>query len=109
MCRLACHTIKTPPPPPPGYEVIQVPCDAIWLDIEHTKDKRYLEWDLQKFPDPINLHRMLELRGRKLVPIVNPHLKRDQDYSLFKEAEEKNLLVRGANGKHWQGEQSKSL
>ena len=50
------------PTPCLGYEVIGVPLDSIWLDIEHTLDKRYLEWDENKFPDPSRLYARLYRR-----------------------------------------------
>ena len=29
-----------------------IPCDAIWLDIEYTEDKKYFTWDHKTFPNP---------------------------------------------------------
>lgn len=87
-----------------GYEVVGVPLDSIWLDIEHTLDKRYLEWDENKFPDPSRLHARLGSRGRKLVTIADPHLKADAGYSLYREANEHNMLVIGSKGTPFKGQ-----
>ena len=86
-----------------GYEVIGVPLESIWLDIDHTYDKRYLEWDEAKFPDASRLVTRLKSRGRRLVPIVDPHLKVDGGYSVYREANEKNLLIYGPKGDTYQG------
>ena len=35
----------------------EIPCDAIWLDIEYSNMKKYFTWDTEAFP---NAKRMLE-------------------------------------------------
>ena len=83
--------------------MIGVPLDSIWLDIEHTHEKRYLEWDENKFPDPSRLQARLNSRGRQLIVIVDPHLKVDASYAAYREATEKNLLVFDAQATPFQG------
>ena len=29
-----------------------IPCDVVWLDIEHADKKKYFTWDLKNFPEP---------------------------------------------------------
>ena len=36
-----------------GFDDHSIPYDVIWLDIEHTSEKRYFTWNRQKFPDPV--------------------------------------------------------
>jgi mannosyl-oligosaccharide alpha-1,3-glucosidase len=68
-----------------GFDEHLMPCDVIWLDIEHTDEKRYMTWDKAKFPDPINMLKGASAVGRKMVTIVDPHVKRDSEYSLHKQ------------------------
>jgi hypothetical protein len=63
-----------------------MPCDVIWLDIEHTDGKRYMTWDKSKFPNPAEMISDVASIGRKMVTIVDPHVKRDDHYALHKEA-----------------------
>ena len=42
-------------------------------------------------------------RGRKVVTIVDPHIKRDPDYKLFKTAEDKGYYVKTKEGKDYDG------
>lgn len=44
----------------------RIPYDVIWLDIDHTDDKRYFTWDPKLFPDPVGLQRHLEKKKRKV-------------------------------------------
>ena len=60
--------------------------DVLWLDIEHTNGKRYFTWDPSKFGDPARMQAALAHTGRKMVTIIDPHLKADDGYSVFQEA-----------------------
>ena len=52
----------------------------MWLDIEHTDGKKYFTWDARKLPDSIAMTEGLAAHGRKLVTIVDPHIKKDSSY-----------------------------
>ena len=60
----------------------------LWLDIEHTDGKRYFTWDSNLFPDPEGRCRRICGHRKKMVTIVDPHIKRDNGYVVHKEAEE---------------------
>ncbi len=57
------------------FESHNLPLDTIWLDIEYTDGKRYFTWDEAKFPDPAQLQGDIRAAGRRLVTIVDPHIK----------------------------------
>lgn len=48
-----------------------------YQDIEHTNGKRYFTWDKNVFPHPIDMQHNISAHGRKMVTIVDPHIKRD--------------------------------
>ncbi|PWN54028.1 alpha-glucosidase II precursor [Violaceomyces palustris] len=75
-----------------------IPMDVLWLDIEYSKDHMYGVWDEVAFKDPEGMVKDLDDRGRKLVIIIDPHLKRTRDYYLYAEAQDKQLLVRTSDG-----------
>ena len=77
-----------------GFDEHAIPYDVIWLDIEHTNGKRYLTWDSNHFPHPIELQDNIASRKRKVVTIVDPHVKRDHSYYIFKEAEAAGSFVK---------------
>lgn len=72
--------------------------DVIWLDIEHTNGKRYFTWDKHVFPNPVEMQKNVSGHGRKMVTIVDPHIKRDNEFSVHKEATEKGLYVKDKDG-----------
>ncbi|KAL4422944.1 hypothetical protein ABPG75_009141 [Micractinium tetrahymenae] len=86
-----------------GFEAHNIPYDVLWLDIEHTNGKRYFTWDEAYFPTPLRMQDDLASRGRKMVTIVDPHIKRDLEWRLFKEAEEKGLYVKNKDGADFDG------
>lgn len=85
------------------FDQYDIPYDVLWLDIEHTNGKRYFTWDLSRFPDPTKLQNDLAKRGRKMVTIIDPHIKRDRKYSLHQFAEENKFYVMNPEGKSYDG------
>jgi len=80
------------------FEEINFPYDVLWLDIEHTDGKRYFTWDSALFPNPKAMIEKLAAQGRKMVTIIDPHLKRDQNYYIHSEATAKGLYVKSKDG-----------
>jgi alpha 1,3-glucosidase len=62
------------------FDAADIPYDVIWLDIEYTDDKKYFTWDARNFRDPVAMQRQLATHGRKLVAIIDPHIKNVADY-----------------------------
>ncbi|XP_078419144.1 neutral alpha-glucosidase C-like isoform X1 [Cetorhinus maximus] len=86
-----------------GFDVNDIPYDAIWLDIDHTEGKRYFTWDRTKFPSPREMQEHLRAKDRKLVVISDPHIKVDKKYPFYCEAKSKNYFVMDKNGEVYQG------
>ncbi|CAJ0939196.1 unnamed protein product, partial [Mesorhabditis belari] len=81
------------------FDENEIPMDVIWLDIEHTDEKRYFTWDKEKFPEPKQMVEDVAKKGRKMVLIVDPHIKKDKNYTIYKEARKKGFLVKELGGK----------
>lgn len=96
-----------------GFDDHRVPCDTIWLDIEHTDDKRYFTWDRNKFPDPAGMQNTIwDTSGRRTVTISDPHIKVDPNYHVWREANSQGFFVKKAHedtdftGHCWPGQSS---
>lgn len=85
------------------FDEHDIPYDVLWLDIEHTDGKKYFTWDKSLFPHPEEMQRKLAAKGRHMVTIVDPHIKRDDSYWLHKEATEKGYYVKDATKKDYDG------
>lgn len=77
---------------------LAIPCDAIYLDIDYMDGFRCFTWDLEKFPDPKQMIADLIKKGFKTVVIIDPGIKIDEDYTIYKEAIENNYFCRRADG-----------
>lgn len=81
----------------------RIPYDVIWLDIEYTDDKKYFTWDSHTFPDPIGMHKQLEHSDRKLVAIIDPHIKNADGYRVVEELKSKGLAVKNKDNNIYEG------
>ena len=81
-----------------GFDANDIPYDVLWLDIEHTDGKRYMTWDNGPFPTPERMINDIASRGRKMVTIVDPHVKIDNNYPVYKEAKDKGFYVKKNDG-----------
>jgi alpha 1,3-glucosidase len=80
------------------FEELDYPYDVLWLDIEHTDGKKYFTWDKAMFPNPKDMQVKLASQGRRMVTIVDPHIKRDDSYYIHKEATQKGLYIKDKDG-----------
>eukprot|EP00339_Tiarina_fusa_P030034 CAMPEP_0117081322 /NCGR_PEP_ID=MMETSP0472-20121206/57326_1 /TAXON_ID=693140 ORGANISM="Tiarina fusus, Strain LIS" /NCGR_SAMPLE_ID=MMETSP0472 /ASSEMBLY_ACC=CAM_ASM_000603 /LENGTH=633 /DNA_ID=CAMNT_0004809223 /DNA_START=225 /DNA_END=2123 /DNA_ORIENTATION=- len=80
------------------FDEYDIPYDVLWLDIEHTDEKKYFTWDSNKFPAPKEMLDSLADKGRHMVTIVDPHIKRSSGYSIFDGGNERDLWVKKSDG-----------
>jgi alpha-glucosidase len=69
-----------------------IPCDVIYLDIDYMDGYRCFTWNKKNFPDPKKMIADLAGNGFKIITIIDPGIKEDSTYSVFKE---------GLKGKHF--------
>lgn len=76
----------------------KIPCDSIYLDIDYMDGYRCFTWNNKLFPDPKQMITDLEKQGFKTVVMIDPGIKVDEHYSVYKEGKEKNYFCRRTNG-----------
>ncbi|KAI9676385.1 MAG: hypothetical protein M1817_000542 [Caeruleum heppii] len=81
----------------------RIPYDVIWLDIEYTDGKKYFTWDAHTFPNPLEMHKQLDRHDRKLVAIIDPHIKNEGGYHVVDEMKSKDLAVKNKDGNIYEG------
>ncbi|XP_013773829.1 neutral alpha-glucosidase AB-like isoform X2 [Limulus polyphemus] len=86
-----------------NFDEHDIPYDVIWLDIEHTDGKKYFTWDNHKFPNPEEMINNVTAKGRKMVTIIDPHIKRDSGYHIHSEATSKGYYVKNKDGHDYDG------
>lgn len=85
------------------FRDLQIPCDAIYLDIDYMDGFRCFTWDKNYFPDPKRMVKELEDDGFKTVVIIDPGIKIDLEYDVFKEALDKDYFCKRADGPYMKG------
>ncbi|KAK1770586.1 glucosidase [Phialemonium atrogriseum] len=81
----------------------KIPYDVIWLDIEYTDGKKYFTWDPNMFKDPVGMGDHLDEHGRKLVLIIDPHIKNEDGYPVVADLKSKDLAVKNKEGNIFDG------
>ncbi|MDO6597535.1 glycoside hydrolase family 31 protein [Oceanihabitans sp. 2_MG-2023] len=85
------------------FRELQIPCDAIYLDIDYMDGFRCFTWNKEYFPDPKRMVKELADDGFKTVAIIDPGIKIDDEYSVFKEALDKDYFCKRADGPYMKG------
>lgn len=80
------------------------PMDVIWLDIDYTDGYKYFTWNPDTFSDPIELQEHLASTNKKLVAIIDPHIKVEEGYNVYDGALANDLFVKNADGSVFQGQ-----
>ena len=76
----------------------RIPCDAIYLDIDYMDGFRCFTWDKEKFPNPKRMVKELSDDGFKTMVIIDPGIKIDMQYDVFREGLEKGYYCRRPDG-----------
>ena len=76
------------------FRTRQIPCDALYLDIDYLEGYRCFTFSKEKFPDPVGMTQKLHEQGFKVVTIIDPGIKTDPDYWVFNEGIAKEYFCR---------------
>ena len=85
------------------FRALQIPCDAIYLDIDYMDGFRCFTWNKEYFPDPKRMVAELAEDGFKTIVIIDPGIKIDKEYSVYKEALAKDYFCKRADGPYMKG------
>jgi len=86
-----------------NFRTKQIPCDAIYLDIHYMDGYRCFTWDNERFPDPKRMVSDLAEDGFKMVVIIDPGIKNDSTYRVYREGIDGNHFVKYPDGKYFTG------
>lgn len=86
-----------------GFRENKIPCDGIYLDIDYMDGYRCFTWNRKYFPDPKKMISELAADGFKTVVIIDPGIRVDDNYSVFKEGKEKKYFCRRSDDYFMEG------
>ncbi|KAK6514028.1 hypothetical protein TWF506_008455 [Arthrobotrys conoides] len=85
------------------FDKHDIPYDVIWLDIEYTDGKRYFTFDPLTFKNPEKMMKNIDQTERKVVLIIDPHIKNTENYPVVDELKSKELAVKDKAGDIYEG------
>lgn len=86
-----------------GFRDRQIPCDAIYLDIDYMDGYRCFTWNKKYFPDPKKMIADLANMGMKTIVMIDPGIKVDDNYWVFKEGKENGFFCRRSDDYFMEG------
>jgi len=82
-----------------GMRNNDIPCDSVHFDIDYMEGYRVFTWDKEKYHgNPDAYLQSLTDRGFKPIVIVDPGVKKDEEYHIYKEAIEKGYFAKTPEG-----------
>lgn len=68
-----------------AFDRHRIPCDGLWLDIDYMRGFRVFTLDPRHLPRPAETLSALGRRGRRVVAILDPGVKREPGYAVYDE------------------------
>lgn len=82
-----------------GFRRNKIPADVIYLDIDYMDEYRVFTWDKKRFPNPAKMISDLKADGFKTVLIIDPGIKVDENYDVYRQGKGKNVYVENPDGR----------
>lgn len=75
-----------------------IPCDAIYLDIDYMESFKDFTVDSSRFPDFKSFVKKMKEKGFRLVPIIDAGVKIEKGYDVYDEGIQKGFFCRDGSG-----------
>lgn len=85
------------------FRELEIPCDAIYLDIDYMDGFRCFTWNKEYFSNPKKMVKELAQDGFKTIAIIDPGIKVDKNYWVYKEGIENDYFCKRADGPYMKG------
>ncbi len=76
----------------------EIPCDAIYLDIDYMDGYRCFTWNREHFPDPKAMISDLRDDGFHTVVMIDPGIRVDPEYDVYRQGLERDAFCRRSTG-----------
>ena len=98
QCRYSYPDAKTVLEIAERFRTLDIPCDAIGMDIDYMEDFKVFTLDEEKFPQFPEFVRRMKEKGFRLVPIIDAGVKVEDGYSVYDEGKTKGYFCIDKNG-----------
>ncbi len=80
------------------FREAEIPCDAIYFDIDYMDGYRCFTWNETHFPNPKKLIADLKEQGFHSVAMIDPGIKEDPDYFIYQQGMEGGMFAKTTDG-----------
>lgn len=80
------------------YRELKIPCDTMHFDIDYMDGYRVFTWNEKDYGKPGEFIHELEEKGFKSVCIIDPGVKQDENYSVYKEGIRQDYFAKTPEG-----------
>lgn len=98
QCRWSYPTAEAVRAIADGLRQHRLPADVIHLDIDYMDGYRVFTWNQHTFPDPAGLLADLRAQNLRAVAIIDPGVKVDDHYHVYREGVDNGHFITQANG-----------
>ncbi|HLP39984.1 MAG TPA: glycoside hydrolase family 31 protein, partial [Fibrobacteria bacterium] len=86
-----------------NFDRIEFPNDGLWLDIDYMRGYRVFTFDKAHFPDVKTDLAAIHARGYKVVPILDPGVKKEPGFEVYDSGRKADVFCRNAAGTEFAG------
>ena len=80
-----------------------IPCDGLWVDIDYMDSFKVFTLNKDYFPSIDRTLRNLNRKGRKVVPIIDPGVKKQKGYAVYDSGKKADIFCRNPQGDDFVG------
>ncbi|MCS7027198.1 MAG: DUF4968 domain-containing protein [Bacteroidia bacterium] len=82
----------------------QIPADVIYLDIHYMQNYKLFTWSKEHFAEPQKLIQALQALGFKVVVIIDPGIKVEQEYETYQKGVQADVFLKYPDGTYYTGQ-----
>lgn len=103
QCRWGYRSLKDLKHLADNFDRLEFPNDGLWLDIDYMRGYRVFTFDAGHFPSPREDIAGLQARGYKVVPILDPGVKKEPGFEVYDSGKAADAYCRNAAGTEFAG------
>jgi len=81
----------------------RIPCDGLWVDIDYMDSFKVFTFNKDYFPSVDKTLKKLERKGRKVIPIIDPGVKKQKGYPVYDSGKKADVYCKTPQGNDFVG------
>lgn len=85
------------------FRELGIPCDGLWIDIDYMDAYKVFTFKKELFPNLKKTLKTLAASGRKVIPIIDPGVKKQKGYPVYDDGRHHDVFCRNEQGNEFIG------